>query len=705
MRLLIKHSLSVFILFSFVASLPVISEDYAVNNIKYSATITRDIYGVPHIHGKTDADAAFGLAYAQAEDDIKNILASMELARARSGLNRGRDGAITDYLIKALGIRELVEERYEEDLSPEVRAVIEGFVEGLNYWLLLNKDEDTKDYYPLSKIDLVSSFAIQNLFFAGIDNAIEELMRAPKEISKNELKQGGESLEVASLVAGSNAFALSSNKTSDGKTRLVINSHQPLEGIVAWYEAHITSDEGWNMMGGLFPGAPFIFVGFNENLGWGMTVNQPDLTDAFRLKINPENENQYLLDGKWEDFEVKNIKLPIKLLGPIRWTFNREAKFSKHGLVLDTKSGSYALRFAGMQEIRQADQWFKMNKAKNKEEWLDAMKMRAIISFNAVYADKEDNIMLLHNTAGPIRNPSYDWSLPVDGTDSSLIWDTVTPFEEIPLIMNPKNGWVVSANQDPFRASALSDNLNRDDYSPTLGIETKMTNRAFRVIEIFDNDKKFSEADLLAAKFDNEYSKQSRSIKYLYSILDKKYDDKDLNDAQEILKSWDLKTDLNNRSAALGVCVLKEEWRSFMNRIEAPNPEEIFKDCVNKMKKSFGRIDPLWSEVNFLVRGDISMPIQGGPDTLRAVYGVEEDDGTLRTVAGDGLWILLSWDQDGTLESNSIHNYGSATQDSSSKHYNDQVQLFVEEKMKPTFYKKDELIKNTESRTIIPNGN
>lgn len=118
MRLLIKHSLSVFILFSFVASQPVISEDYSVNNIKYSATITRDIYGVPHIHGKTDADAAFGLAYAQAEDDIKNILASMELARARSGLNRGRDGAITDYLIKALGIRELVEERYEEDLSP-----------------------------------------------------------------------------------------------------------------------------------------------------------------------------------------------------------------------------------------------------------------------------------------------------------------------------------------------------------------------------------------------------------------------------------------------------------------------------------------------------------------------------------------------------------------------------------------------------------
>ena len=251
---------------------------------QYSATITRDIYGVPHVHGVRDSDAAFGLAYAQADDDIKNILSTIDLARAGSGLKNGRDGAVADYLIKALGIRELVEDKYDEDLSKEVRDVIDGFVAGLNYWLSLNLDRETKKYYPVNKIDLVSSFAIQNIFFAQIDNAIQELMNMPKEVESAELDKGGESLAVANLVAGSNAFALNSNKTSDGKTRLIINSHQPLEGPVAWYEAHISSDEGWNMMGGLFPGAPFIFVGFNENLGWGMTVNQPELTDSFKLK-------------------------------------------------------------------------------------------------------------------------------------------------------------------------------------------------------------------------------------------------------------------------------------------------------------------------------------------------------------------------------------------------------------------------------------
>jgi penicillin amidase/acyl-homoserine-lactone acylase len=697
MLLNIRNAFALFLMCGFTSSV-------TSNEVQppYSATITRDIFGVPHVHGATDADAAFGLAYAQADDDIKNILSTLDLASANSGLKSGRDGAITDYLIKALGIRELVEARYEEDLSSEVQAVLDGFVAGLNYWLSLNLNNETKDYYPVNKVDLVASFSIQNIFFAGIDNAIKELMRMPKEVSAAELDKGGESLKVASLVAGSNAFALNSNKTTDGKTRLIINSHQPLDGPVAWYEAHISSDEGWNMMGGLFPGAPFVFVGFNENLGWGMTVNKPDLTDAFKLQINPDNNNQYLLDGVWEDFETKNIKLPTKLFGPITWTFNREAKYTKHGLVLETESGSYALKFAGMKEIRQADQWFRMNKAQNKEEWLDAMKMRAIISFNAVYADKEDNIMLLHNTAGPIRNEAYDWELPVDGTKSELIWDQVTPFDEIPLLVNPNSGWVVSANQDPFRASAIADNLKRSDYSKTLGIETKMTNRAYRVIEIFDNNKKFNEQDLLDAKFDNQYSTESRSVKYLKNILETEYEDEELKDAQKILSAWDLKTDYDNRSAALGVCILQEEWITFMNRIDAPDSKKMFKDCIDMIKDSFDRVDPLWSEVNFLMRGDLALPIQGGPDTLRAVYGRPQDDGTLKAVAGDGLVVSLAWDSLGNQESQSIHQYGSATQDSTSKHYDDQVKLFVDEQMKPTFFDKADLKNNTESIITVP---
>ena len=139
-----------------------------------------------------------------------------------------------------------------------------------------------------------------------------------------------------------------------------------------------------------------------------------------------------------------------------------------------------------------------------------------------------------------------------------------------------------------------------------------------------------------------------------------------------------------------------------MNRIEAPNSEGIFLDCIKKIESAFGRIDPMWSEVNFLVRGDLALPIQGGPDTLRAIYGRLQDDGTLKAVAGDGLVVALSWDSSGKQESKSIHQYGSATQDTKSPHYDDQVKMFAEEKMKPTFFDKTELKNNTKSKITIP---
>jgi len=134
-----------------------------------------------------------------------------------------------------------------------------------------------------------------------------------------------------------------------------------------------------------------------------------------------------------------------------------------------------------------------------------------------------------------------------------------------------------------------------------------------------------------------------------------------------------------------------------MDRVDAPDSNEIFRDCIKKIESAHGRIDPMWSEVNFLVRGDLALPIQGGPDTLRAIYGRLQDDGTLKAAAGDGLVVALSWDSSGKQVSKSIHQYGSATQDSTSPHYDDQVKLFVDEQMKPTFFDKNELRKNTKS--------
>jgi|TARA_B100001093_G_scaffold223987_1_gene214627 penicillin amidase/acyl-homoserine-lactone acylase len=663
----------------------------------YRAEITRDIWGVPHVYGESDADAAFGLAFAHAEDDFKNTAENMYLYRAEMGLRDGADGAIQDYLIKVLKIREKIEQNYLTELNKDVRKVLEAYAAGINYWMIQNPDNDYNHFFPITEQDIVAGFAIQNLFFSGVVSSIEKLQR--EENSKEEYTHLYENEQ---FVTGSNVLAVNSSKTSDQSTRIIINSHQPLDGPLAWYEAQVSSDEGWNIMGGLFPGSPFIFVGFNENIAWGFTVNKPDLSDSYLLKINPENENQYLLDGKWKDFEIEIINLPIKIFGPLKWTIKREAKYSAHGPVLEVANKSYALRFSGMNDIKQVNQWFAMNKSNSLDEWIKAMKKRSIISFNGVFADKEDNIFFLHNSSSPKRLEGINWKEVIDGTRSDLIWDSYVDFSEIPQFKNPSSGWIASTNQDPFKVTSVSDNLKSSNYSSTLGLQTRMTNRAYRSIELFDQYKTVNEEEFDLIKFDNKYSKQSRSYSYVSKIFDMDFESPKLNEARDVLKNWDLGTDFKNTSAALGVCVLSNEWISEQGQRMPQDPEISFRECVGELENTYGRVNPPWSERNFIVRGDKKISVQGGPDVLRAIYGRNDKEGDLKAAGGDGLYIHVSWDKNGKQNSKSIHQYGSSTQHIKSKHFDDQVKLYVEEKYKPTFFDKKDLEKNTASVYYVP---
>ena len=663
----------------------------------YRAEITRDIWGVPHVYGESDADAAFGLAFAHAEDDFKNTAENMYLYRAEMGLRDGADGAIQDYLIKVLKIREKIEQNYLTELNKDVRKVLEAYAAGINYWMIQNPDNDYNHFFPITEQDIVAGFAIQNLFFSGVVSSIEKLQR--EENSKEEYTHLYKNEQ---FVTGSNVLAVNSSKTSDQSTRIIINSHQPLDGPLAWYEAQVSSDEGWNIMGGLFPGSPFIFVGFNENIAWGFTVNKPDLSDSYLLKINPENENQYLLDGKWKDFEIEIINLPIKIFGPLKWTIKREAKYSAHGPVLEVANKSYALRFAGMNDIKQVNQWFAMNKSNSLDEWIKAMKKRSIISFNGVFADKEDNIFFLHNSSSPKRLEGINWKEVIDGTRSDLIWDSYVDFSEIPQFKNPSSGWIASTNQDPFKVTSVSDNLKSSNYSSTLGLQTRMTNRAYRSIELFDQYKTVNEEEFDLIKFDNKYSKQSRSYSYVSKIFDMDFESNKLNEARDVLKNWDLGTDFKNTSAALGVCVLSNEWISEQGQRMPQDPEISFRECVGELENTYGRVNPPWSERNFIVRGDKKISVQGGPDVLRAIYGRNDKEGDLKAAGGDGLYIHVSWDKNGKQNSKSIHQYGSSTQHIKSKHFDDQVKLYVEEKYKPTFFDKKDLEKNTASVYYVP---
>lgn len=683
----------------------------------YEYEIERDEYGVPHVNGKTDKDASFGFGFAQTEDDYDNIEFAIKMARGTLSdfdfslesistlysLVTGKGdilsnlsaikGVELDFLIKFMNVKEIVTEK-KDLIDQNIINYLRGYADGINYWAALNPNRVDQSIFPVSEDDLLVGMVFRMPLFYGFDHYIEELidLLTVEEITETTRNSLSHQPLIASVKShfnpsGSNAFAVSKKRSANNETLLVINSHQPLTGPVAWYEAHIKSDEGLNIMGGTFPGSPFIHVGFNEFLGWGATVNQPDLGDIYELVINPENENQYSLDGKWLDLRVVKQNFRVKLFGPFAINYPLDMYFSKHGPVLKDGAKAYALRYVGMEDINQVTEWYRLNKARNFQEWTSALRMQEIASLNLIYADKEDNIYFVHNVKSPIRDNNYDWTKVLPGDRSDLIWTDFHSFDDIPQIKNPGSGYLFSTNQNPFFVTEKEDNLNPDQFTNTFGFQTRTTNRAHRAYELFSIDNDITYEEISSIKHDNKFSYNSRQYEFMKKIFNADFsENKKLQDAQKFLQDWDLGTDFENNHAAFGVCILSPEWLAEIKREPQPDAIKIFTDCVDEMYQNFNSLSIPWNEVNFLDRGNKMIPIQGGPDVLRAIYSPRSENGILKAVAGDGLYIYVVWDSNKNQTSKSIHQYGSATIDRSSIHYDDQMELYADEKLKNTFF-------------------
>jgi len=663
--------------------------DYLQLNKNYDVVIERDHLGVPHIIGERDVDAAFGFAYAQAEDNWQIIHDSIPFYRGTNAAINGKDAATIDFLIHWLGIWEDLDAGYETELKPETRAYIEAFADGINYYAALHPEETNQRLFPINGKDIVAGYMLRHLLFYGFDAPVIELF---EEQRKHPISRGGEAVAesdsrshgvtIGGLPVGSNAMTVSPYNSTDGSTMLAINSHQPTTGPVAWYEAHVQSNEGLNIMGGLFPSSVTVGVGFTENLGWGATVNKPDLVDIYVLDIDSSDPNRYRLDGEWKTLESRDITIDVKLMGFLPWSVTEQALRSVHGPVLRTDHGTYAVRYAGMGEMRQVEQWLAMNKAQNFEDWRNAMRMHAFASFNLVYADREGNTMFVHNSLTPNRVSGYNWAHYLPGDDSSLIWDNYMPFDRLPQVINPESGFIHSANQSPFYITAEGSNPVKENYRIEDGFPTRMTNRADRGLELFAELGTISEQEFFDIKHDKSFSTKSRSMAFLNQALELDLSDGEqkYRDAQQIIASWDRNTNLKNRGAALSTCVIGSEWLAEQKGKPEPDIREELIRCTDRLLNKVGRLDPAWGDVSRHIRGDLNLPVAGGPDTLRAIYGMGmEEDGYLTNVAGDGLYYMLSWDAEGQQKVRGIHQFGAATLDETSPHYADQAQDYVDE--------------------------
>lgn len=642
----------------------------------YDVRIRRDDWGVPHVLGKTDADAAFGLGYAQSEDDFATLQDVVLATRGVLARDKGKAAAPTDYVTALLDVWPTTKAHYGE-LPAELRKIMEAYADGVSVYAAQHPEKVKAGLLPLTGHDIEAGFVFKQPFFYGLDGELKHLTSpgAPPPPAK-----------------GSNGLATAPARSADGATRLLVNSHQPYTGPVAWYEAVVESGEGWHVAGGFFPGAPFMLHGHNANLGWANTVSKPDLVDIYRLTINPANKNQYKLDGQWKDFDKRYVTLRVKLLGPIVLPVKKAVLRSAHGPVLETDHGVFAIRYAGMGEWRQPLQYWRLNRARTVEEWRAAIATHAIPSLNYVYADKAGNIGFVHNGQYPNRTVDADWKGILPGDRSDLIWHGYRPPEQIPQLWNPKSGLVFNSNNSPFQASETADNLKPEAFPASMGLQTNMTNRAWRALETFGTDHAITDASFRAHKFDVAFSDRSSVMEMVREVIaiDPR-GDADLAKAQEILRAWDKKADVHDRGAALAALMTQPILFARSNGDPAPTPLASLQAAIKQLKTHFGRLDPEWGQVNRIRRGTVNLPIDGAADTYRSVWGKPEKDGTTTADGGDTFIMFVAWDKAGTLRSESIHQFGSATLDAASPHYADQTPLFVALKTKPVWFTEAQL--------------
>src|SRR5580658_165766 len=664
---------------------------------QYRVRIERDTFGVPHVIGPRDADVAFGMAFAHSEDDFATIQQVALAVRGQLAATEGPKAAVTDYLVRLFRVWETVDAKYASDLPQDLRQVLEAYADGVNYYAALHPGQVMRGLLPFTGKDVVAGFVFKLPFFYGLDHTLMKLNNPQGGAISNSGKSAFLWTD-APLPVGSNAVAVAPSRSADGATRLLVNSHQPYTGPVSWYEAVLDSGEGWHVAGGFFPGSPFMLHGHNQHLGWANTVNEPDLVDVYKLVVNPANPNQYKLDGQWRDFQKRDARIRVKIWGPIVWTAHREVLYSEQGPVMKTARGAFAIRYAGIGDVRPPLQYFRLNKAANLEEWRAAMRLQAIPSLNYVYADEKGNIGYIYNGAFPVRKEGLDWRGLLPGDRSDLIWRSYLPFDKEPQIWNPPSGFVFNSNNTPFHATAPSGDLKPQDFSPTLGIQTDMTNRAWRAIETYGADSRITAEAFHKYKYDLAYSDRSSESQAFAEVLAiDPGKDADLQHAHEILQRWDRQTDVANRGAALAVLTIEPVIVAQLEGKPPRPPINALRDAIRTLKTHFGRLDPEWGQVNRLRRGTISLAIDGGPDIFRGVYGERQSDGTLTAMAGDTFVMFVTWDKDGKLTSESIHQFGSATLDRNSPHYADQSPLFVAMRTKAVLFTQAQLAGHVEA--------
>ncbi|MEO1980346.1 MAG: penicillin acylase family protein [Fuerstiella sp.] len=472
--------------------------------------IDRDEWGVAHIHGRTHADAFFGMGYAQAEDYFWQLEDTCIRSLGRYSEVVGEDGIRSDILNRSFEIVRRSREDFSK-LPQNHQEMASAYAAGINRYLETHPDEKPRlinHFEPWFAVAMDRHMILDFIYrqshvgkprnrrsdeVAGRSDRIDAMAKYRQYSDGDAHLDPVPGVRTASpalagdfinswdvpekpatgfddavrAAIGSNAWAISGSKTESGATMLFVNPHQPWYGMGQFYEAHIRSDEGLHFTGASFFGNPFPTIGHNEHLGWTYTVNEPDIADVWRITFDlPTDPLKYRYDGGYRTATQWKEILKVKRGGEL---IDQTVTFRKthHGPIVRRENANtfLAVQVAGLSNVNRMNQAWGMVLARNFREWRAAVSYCAIPMFNVVYADDADNIFYAYNGTIPRRDPKFDWQRPVDGGDPETEWQGFHSFDELPQVLNPKSGYVQSCNSTPFTTTDIdSDNPRPQDF-------------------------------------------------------------------------------------------------------------------------------------------------------------------------------------------------------------------------------------------------
>jgi acyl-homoserine-lactone acylase len=681
-------------------------------------TIVRDNWGIPHIYGKTDADAVFGLMYAQCEDDFKrvesNYISVLGRTAELTGVNSLYDDLLTKLVIDSAG----AVADYQK--SPDwLKLLLQAYADGINYYLYK---------HPAVKPALLTHFEPWYPLM-WTDGSIAAINTGG--LNTSELKSfytGEPSVAVTTPVApedihtGSNGFAVAPARTASGKAMLYINPH------VTFYfrpEVHMVSEQGLNAYGAVTWGQFFVYQGFNEHCGWMHTSGYADVADLYTEQVVKQgNAFYYKYDGKLLPLKTQTVSLSYKE-GNGFGSQKIVTYATHHGPVMAKRNGEWiSVRAVNRNKDGLIQSW-QRTKSTSFAAFKKNMELLANSSNNTVYADGEGNIAYWHGNFVPRRDTSYDWNKPVDGSIKATEWKGLHPLDQTIHLYNPASGWIQNCNSTPFTASGVS-SPKKQDYPAYMSTEPENF-RGLNAVRVLGRENAFTIDKLIAAGYDTYLT----AFEELMPAAVKAYAALPANDSlhdvlaepMAVLAKWDLRSSANSVATSLAI-----EWaqtlQNTINRVQAPDFVakvsvyaktasaaallQPLAEAVRNLNRRYGNWQTPWGEINRYQRltgqlqetyDDSKPSIPSG--MVASTWGCLPSfvsrvmPGTKKRYGYNGNSFICAVEFGKKVTAKSLLAGGNSS-DPASPHFGDQAEMYTKGQFKEVLFYKEDVMKHVE---------